>query len=739
MHGRVDLVARTEDLQPPPEADGVDLRQLVDFLLRRWKLIAMTAVTVVAATLVLLFTLTPKYTATAEVLLEPKKQGMFGADSVLPELSLETGTVDSQISVITSFSLLQRVAEKQKLEKDEEFGTPDKPGLFAALIEMMGFASTPEVVEPQEGSIPLATRRAVGKLTNALSVTRIGRTYVIKISVTSRDPVKAMRLANAVADAYVVDRLDARYEAAKRASTWLTERIEGLKEQVRKSEEDVAKFRQENNLTVSSDGKVAVSEQQLSEINAKLVASRSETAEKRAKFEQAQTVKEGGGNLQAIPDVVRSTVISDLRKQEAEVARKEADAAARYSDAHPTIVNARAEKRDIERSISAEVARIITNLKNDYDVAKAREDSLQASLDAITGNGGTGGSIGVKLRELERIASANRTLFENFLSRAKITEEQTSFEEREARVITPAVEPDAPSFPKKSLFLALAFVLGTGLGLGGAVALDMLNSGFSAPKEVEAVLGRPVLSPVTMLLDSERKIEGKPHDPVEYLLKKPLSRYSEQVRTVRVGVQMSDVDTPPKVVLITSSVPKEGKSTLSACLAFSAAKSGLRVLLIDGDLRHPSTTKYFGLEGRPGLVDFLTNTEPLERALVAAGPIVLLPAGAATQNPADLLASGRMKSLIANLRTAYDYIIIDSPPMAPVIDAKIMLPLADKVLYVVRWQTTPREVVVQALDQLAPDRKLAGIAFNLVNETKTPRYGRYSYYSRNNYGGYYQQ
>ncbi len=192
----------------------------------------------------------------------------------------------------------------------------------------------------------------------------------------------------------------------------------------------------------------------------------------------------------------------------------------------------------------------------------------------------------------------------------------------------------------------------------------MLNSGFSAPKEVEAILGRPVLSPVAMLLDSERKIEGKLLDPVEFLLKKPLSRYSEQVRTVRVGVQMSDVDQPPKVVLITSSVPKEGKSTLSACLAFSAAKSGLRVLLIDGDLRHPSTSKYFGLEGRPGLVDFLTNTAPLESALVAAGPIVVLPAGASTQNPADLLASGRMRALISNLRTAYDYIIIDSPPMA---------------------------------------------------------------------------
>ena len=567
----------------------------------------------------------------------------------------------------------------------------------------------------------------------------MARTYVLSISVTSEDPIKAMRLANAVADAYVVDRLDARYDAAKRASTWLTERIEGLKDQVRRSEEAVAKFREENKLTVSSEGTVAVSEQQLSELNGKLITARSEMAEKRAKFEQAQQVKEGNGNLQAIPDVVRSSVISDLRKQEAEVKRKEADLVARYSDAHPTVVNARAERRDIEQSISNEVNRIIVNLKNDYDVAKAREQSLQGSIDSLTGRGGTDGSVGVKLRELERVNSANKTLFENFLSRAKLTQEQTAFEEREARIISPAITPTAPSFPKKSLILALAAILGAGLGLAGAVALDMLNSGFSAPKEVEMVLGRPVLSSIPLLSDGDRKIEGKLEDPVNFLLKKPLSRYAEQVRTVRVGVQMSDVDKPPKVVLITSSVPKEGKSTLSACLAFSAAKSGQRVLLIDGDLRHPSTTKYFGLNGRPGLVDFLTGASTLEQALVAAGPIAVLPAGSPTQNPSDLLGSARMRQMVVNLSGVYDYILIDSPPVAPVIDAKIMSQLVDKILYVVRWQSTPREIVVQCLDQLAPERKLAGIAFNLVNESKTPRYGRYSYYSRNHYGGYYQQ
>jgi exopolysaccharide transport family protein len=739
MHGRIPLSAQGDETPVVSTADdAIDLRQILNFLQRRWKLIATTALLVTALAFVVTIALTPRYTATAQVLLEPKKDGIFGADSILPELNLDSGNVDSQISVIQSISLLRRVVEKYKLTQDPEFGL-EKPGLLA-VIKGMIFPAQP-TPEPAAGAdqVPPAVLVAIESFGKALAVNRVARTYVISIAVTSEDPVKAMTLANAVADAYVVDRLDARYEAAKRASAWLTERMEGLRDQVRQSEEAVAKFRKENNLTTTSEGKIAVSEQQLAELNAKLVAARSDTAEKRAKFEQAQQVKEGGGNLQAIPDVVRSVVISDLRKQEAEVTRKEADLIARYSEAHPQLVNARAERRDIERNIAAEVGRIIANLKNDYDVALAREQSLQTSLNALTGQDGGDGSIGVKLRELERVNAANKTLFENFLGRAKITQEQSAFEEREARIISPAVQPKDPSFPKKALILALALVLGTGLGFGGAVALDMLNSGFSAPKEVEATLGRPVLSAIPLLADSERKVEGKVVDPVNFLLKKPLSRYAEQVRALRVGVQMADVDDPAKVVLITSSVPKEGKSTLASSLAFSAAKAGQRVLLIDGDLRHPSTSKYFGLEGRPGLVDFLTGATALEAALVAAGPIVILPAGSVSQNPADLLGSARMKQMVAQLRAAYDYVLIDSPPVAPVIDAKVLQQLADKVIYVVRWQATPREMVTQCLEQLAPERRLAGIAFNLVNERKTPRYGPYSYYSTDHYRGYYEQ
>ena len=737
MHGRIP--AAVTEFAATVKSDAIDLRHLQDFFFRRWKLILTTAAVITGVTFVGLLGVTPRYTGTAQVLLDPRKEKIFGTENVIPEMSLDAGNVDSQISVIRSTTLLRRVVEKSKLEQDVEFGKSG-PGIFSFLTSWLPSkpaAQKNENLTPEE--IPPDVLGSIGRLRNALDVQRVQRTYVLTISVTSKDPSKAARLANAVADAYVVDQLDARYDAAKRASLWLAERMEGLRDQVRHSEEAVANFRREHNLlTTTSETKLTITEQQLSELNAKLVSARAETAERRAKYEQTQQVQARGGNLQAIPDVVRSTVISQLRTQQAEVARRTADLAARYNDSHPQVVNARAELRDVERSISAEVGRLISNLKNDYEVAKAREDSLQKSLDQMSGSNGLDNDVGIQLRELERVNSANKSLFESFLSRAKITQEQSTLQEREARLISPATVPSSPSFPRKTMVLSLALVIGTLVGLGGSIALDMLNAGFSSPREIEEKVGLPVLGSVPLLREMDRTINGAIVDPASYTYPKPLSRYAESIRALRMGIQMSDVDNPAKVVLVTSTVPGEGKSTISTSLAFSALKGNQRVVIIDADLRHPSTTKFFGLEKNSGLVDFLTGSTPLEQIWVNVNGLIVILAGSKSQNPPDLLASGRMKGLVEQLREYFDYIVMDTPPVCPEIDAQVAMQLADKVVYVVRWQSTTREVVVQTLGNLDTQRKVAGIVLSLVDETKTPRYGPYSYYSGEYYKKYYQ-
>jgi succinoglycan biosynthesis transport protein ExoP len=710
----------------------LDLRDVQDFFWRRWKNILSVAAVVVALTFLVMLTIPPRYTATAHIFLQPRKEKILGTEQFVSELNLETSNVDSQVTVIESINLLRKVVEKEKLIKDAEFGT--EQGFLAFLFDFVKIVDEGKD-QSSEDSISLASLRAIKNLREALAVERVKKTYVLSISVTSKDRVKAVRLANAVADAFVVDQVEARYEAARHASVWLSDRIEELRQQVRQSEEDVAKFRREHNLVATtSEGKTTITEQQLADLNEKLIVARADVAERRAKYEQAKKVLEQGGNTEGVPDVVRSEVISKLREQQAEVARKEADLAAHYGARNPLLINARAERRNIDRSIAAEVERILLNLKNDYEVANAREKSLEASLDEATGKTGIDNNVGVRLRELERTNAANKLIFENFLSRAKLTQEQTALEEREARVISPATKPTKPSFPRMGLSLALAGVFGLFLGIGAGVALDRLSPGYIAAREIEDKLGYPVLASIPLLTEKELRLEKKVVDPATYLEKKPLSRYAEAVRAVRVGIAIADVDHPPKVVLVTSSVANEGKSTLIRSLAVSSAKSGQRVLLIDADLRHPSTSKFFGLEAASGLVELLAGEVHIEDVMSQQKGFTFIAAGRKSQNPPDLLSSERMKDLVTQFRTSYDVILIDSPPVEPVIDAKIMNNISDKVIFVVRWQSTPRETVARNAPIFASTKKLAGVVLNIVDESKTPRYGTYAYYP-----GYYHR
>jgi succinoglycan biosynthesis transport protein ExoP len=721
--------------------DELDLRQIQDFFWRRWKTIFAVASVVVALAMLVVLTMTPRYTATAQVILQPRKEKILGTEQLVAEFNLESANIDSQVSVIQSANLLRRVVESQRLIDDPEFGK-DEVGLLPLLSGLLNFFGN--AAEPMDGSsesdqvIPPKVANAIKNLANAMDVQRVNRTLVLSISVTSKDRIKAMRLANAIASAFVVNQVEARYEAAKHASVWLGERIEELRQRVRQSEEEVANFRREHNLVAtSSEGKQTVTEQQLSELNEKLIIARADTAERRAKYEQAKKVVSQGGDIQGIPDAVRSDAISKLRDQQAQVARKEADLAAHYGPRNPILINARAERRDIDRSIAAEVQRVLLNLKNDYEVSDAREKSLEASLDQATGKTGLDNNIGVRLRELERVNVANKTLFENFLARSKITQEQSSLEEREAQVISPATKPSAPSHPKKALILSLAAMLGTILGIGGSIALDRLNPGFTTGREIEEKLGHPVLASVPLLTDKELWMDGKTVDPAIYLTKKPLSHYAEAVRAAQVGIQIADVDHPPRVILVTSSVAGEGKSTLARSLAFGL-KSNQKVLLMDADFRHPSSSAFFQAEGDDGLVEVLTGLAAFEDAISNQNGLSFLPAGRKPQNPTDLLSSERMKNLVYNLRRSYDWVIIDSPPLEPVIDARILSTFSDKVVFVVQWQRTPRETVARNAEIFSHSKSLGGIVLNRVDESKTPRYGAYAQYASHYHNNYYQ-
>jgi hypothetical protein len=294
----------------------------------------------------------------------------------------------------------------------------------------------------------------------------------------------------------------------------------------------VAQFRSEHGIAQSMN--VTLTQQQLADLNARLVGARAETAEKKARYELFQSSE--GKAAQNVPDAVNSALAASLRQQEANVSQKVSDLASRYSDSHPLVVNARAELRDVRRAITAETQRAVANMKNEYELARSREEALERSLGEVTGQSNLDSQTAITLRELERTAAVNKSLFEDYLQRAKITQEQSTFEAREARVITPALPPGGPSSPQKTRYIAVSLFIGLFLGIGGAFAKEMLNAGFTTPRQIEDALEVPLLTSVSKMAQRDLTVDGKVIPIPLYPAIKPLSRYSESLRALRSGI-----------------------------------------------------------------------------------------------------------------------------------------------------------------------------------------------------------
>ena len=296
-----------------------------------------------------------------------------------------------------------------------------------------------------------------------------------------------------------------------------------------------------------------------------------------------------------------------------------------------------------------------------------------------------------------------------------------------------------PSSPRKSIYYGLGLILGLVIGVCGAFLVEYIENGYATAEAVENALNIPVFAMMPALSKAEIDSAGQGETIMTYVATKPMARFSEAVRSARVALSLSNVDNPPRLVLVASSVPGEGKSTMASSMAVSAATSGQRTLLVDADLRHPSSSKAFGLGETAGLVELLAGTVKPEQVVRAFSNMSLsvLPSGAATKNPPDLLGSQRMRTLLQRIRDNYDLVIIDAPPVTAVIDSLVIAPHVDKIVFVIEWETTPREVVARAMNVLGDNRdRVAGVLLNKVDlDQMRFRQSYYSYYNRR-YGKY---
>lgn len=724
------------------DSDEIDLQELLRTLWRRKSVIFSIVVLLTVLVTLIVFQIAPKYTAASNVIIDGRKNQVVDIESVMSGVSSEMGALLSEVEVIKSSSLIRRVVTDLNLAKDPEFNEELRPvPWYKTLVNPETYVSRdflvsiglkrPEVLLSETEQAEERINRVINTVKEHMDVSIVGRSQVIAISFTSTNARKAALIANTIADQYIVDQLEAKFEATRRATSWLNDRLASLRDKVQTSEAAVQAYRESISNQVGQGSKLT--EQQISELNSQLILAQANRAEAQARLNQVQRLLGNTADLSSAAEVLNSPLIQRLRDQEAELLRKVSELESRYGARHPAMIKARAELADLRSSIEREVRKIAQSLKNEVGVAQARVSTLQQSLNSLESKNNTQNQAEIRLRELEREANANRLLYENFLNRFKETNSQEDLQQADARIISRAEVPVDPSAPKKQLIIAVAFVGSIFLGVVLVFVLEQLDNSFRSTEQLEQLAGVPGIGMIPLLTGN---LLGKT-DVGRFPTHKPGSATTESVRSLRTSLMLSNVDNPPRIVGITSTVPSEGKSTLAAWLAQVTSNSGQRTLLVDCDLRRPTVHKTFGADNTHSLVELLADECTIDQAIKkdAETGLYLLPAKVTQANALDLLSSSHMQKTLIALREHFDFIVLDAPPILAVSDSKVIGLMADKMLYVVKWDSTPRGLVKAGLKESAEAGiDLAGAVLTQVNVKKHAKYGYgdYGYY----YGRY---
>jgi polysaccharide biosynthesis transport protein len=720
--------------QGPAEANAFDLRELARIILRRLPIVCGVPFLVVLVAMLIYILLTPRYVGTVALLIDPKTPGSLGPGTDFGTAMLVDSTKIASIgSIIESSAVLEQVVKSEKLYDDPEFGLV-RPSFLARLLSMLPGFRFADPSADRKDLIATATER----LQKATAVTREDFTYVIKVQVNSSDPVKAAHLAQAVSEAYINDQVQGKYEAARRASSWLFGRLAEMRKQTIDSEDAVAEIRRKYGLTEAGEnGTSTIATQQITELNAAIGTAEVELSLKKAKVEQARRVRQSGGNIESLPEVMASGAIMGLRAQRSDIIRKLAEMQPLPSQhdpvRRPEAIRAEEGLRAIDGQISAEEGRIVANLENDYAASRNNVIALKEQLKKLTGAGGAANPDGqAKLREAQRVANANRQVYDSFLNKFKELEQSQTMQEAEARIIENARVPTQASFPRLPLFIMLSLGFGSVLGLGGAFAAEYLQSHriqstFVTPMQLEQTLRLPMLASLPLLNGDDFEQKGRHLDILQYVVANQFSHFAEALRCIRVGLQRTDGDRTAKVIQITSAVAAEGKSTLAATLALSSAFTGAHVALIDCDFRRPMTSKLFHLERTGGLIDLLAGRAEWSEIANDYSSLTIVPIGNGAQNSLDLIGSPRMIEVLKFASAHYDLVFLDSPPILPVSDAAVISRIADQTVLLIEWNKTDRDLVFQAIDSIHLNKgTVSGVVLNKVNLATVRSYG-YNY------------
>jgi len=749
-------------VQAPPVSSLKEVaKSFTGFFGRQFKVFLIFVPCAIALGLVYLLVTPPSFTADALLLIDVDKAQSFQQSAQQQRMNepTDSSSVQTQVEILKSKNVNLAVFNSLKLAEDPEFvGTTgiigaiygQLDGIFRKFVPAETQFDDTQFGEKQFEQLP--NRRAFEVFNNHLTVSRVGLTYVLKVSFLSINPAKAARIANAVCQAYINDLLEAKYEAARHASGWLQDRINSLRADYSAAERAVTEFKQQHNL-IESSGKL-MNDQQMSEVNSQLILIQAATAEARARLNSIERVLSQEDIADAsVTDSLKNEVIIKLRQQYLELAGRASIWTKKYGPDHLAVVAARSQMAELRRNITDEMRKIAQSYKSEYEIALTRENSIRKSLASTVTVSLIAGQAQAQLRELESTAQTSRAMYDTFLQRHMEAVQQQSFPISEARLISQADPPLKKSQPNRLIVLAGAAIGGMMLAFTVAILREASDNVFRTKSQVEEILEVNCLAVLPFLKRVEPNTDGKHGDTyalaqqrsitlqdtlLRYVVDLPFSQFTESVRSLKVLTDLKNQVEATKVIGITSTLPSEGKSTLAANFANFIAHAGSRVILVDADLRRPSLSHSLSPAASTGLIDVLAGETTLDNAIWTdhSTGLVFLPAGPTAEallHPNEILASVAIKSLIESLRSKFDYVIVDFPPLAPVVDTRATTTFIDSYVYVIEWGRTKIDIVETILFNACEvyDR-LLGVVLNKAKVRSIEGYGGYG-------SGYYRE
>jgi len=714
------------------------LREYLRVLIKRKWMVGAIVIGIFMVVAIASLRQTPVYEAVGRIAVNKADSNLITFKDSGPVVDYyDQSDLDTEVRILQSDLMALQVIRQLNLDKRPEFGghaDQKQPNLVADPLQ----------------TDSNRTSALLGSFRGNLHVTLIPNTRIIEIHYNSTDPQLAASAVNTLAATYVEQNFKTKFESTMQASDWLSKQLVDLQMKVETSQEKLVRYQKEHEI-LGTDEKQNITTEKLDELNKEMTQAEFDRMQKEAVYRQTQSNDPDAIAAAIIADTggASSALLDKLREQQVGLKIQIADLSTQLGPSYPKVTQLNNQLKEIDRQLQSETNKAVDHLKGQYLAALQRENMLRDSFEKQKQEANKLNESAIEYSILKRDLDSNRTLYEGLLEKLKEAGVTAGLRSNNFRIIDAARVPTSPSEPNIPRNLAFALVLGVISAVGLAFVLDNMDNTVRTPEQAQALSGLPSLGMIPLGSKSaSHGASGKrlaltaPKEVFETVTQvRPQSQMAESYRALRTSLLLSNLGAPPKVIMVTSARPQEGKTTTSINTAIVLAQKGVRVLLVDADLRRPSVHKALGMGPRSGLSNVLTGSATLQQTITTS-PILpnlfIMPAGTPPPNPAELLASSNMRDLLTELREMYDHIVIDTPPTLSVTDAVVLSPRADATILVIRSGHTTKQALRRARDILMQvNAHVAGVLLNAVDLTSPDYYYYYEYQGK--YSQYYQE